>query len=142
MPVPATASSEQLRWIIEAALAQRNWTIHTRTPNTFTAQVRSQGTGERAIIQIAYRPGVVEIRPVEQKVSRQRYDRWVKILSTDILQSAAQLAKAPAPATPSTEPAAPSPPAAAPAAPPPAAAPAAPPPATAPAAPPPPARAP
>lgn len=91
VPAPTAASSEELRWAVEAALAARNWTVSHREPGAITAYVRSQGTGERAVIKIAYRPGVIDIECVKQDVSRQRYERWMQLLSSELQKNAAQL---------------------------------------------------
>ena len=100
--VPATASEEDLRWVIEAALALHNWKVVERAPGSMNAYVRSQGSGEEATIQIAYRPGAVHIRSVKSTVSRQRYDRWVHLLSIEIQKNAALLGsrRPPAPSSP------------------------------------------
>jgi hypothetical protein len=91
LPAPETASPEELRWVVEAALAAHNWTVLRRAPGSITAFVFSRGTGERAKVQISYEPGAVEIRCVKQDVSDKRYDRWVKLLSSEIRKNAAQL---------------------------------------------------
>jgi hypothetical protein len=91
VPAPESASSEELRWVIEAALAAHNWTVHQRGPGTMRAWVHSQGSGEHAVIEINYRPGVVDIRCVKQRVSRSRYDRWMQVLSSEIMKNVAQL---------------------------------------------------
>lgn len=91
VPAPESASSEELRWVIEAALAAHKWTVHERGPGTMRASVHSQGTGDHAVIEINYGPGVVDIRCVKQRVSRSRYDRWMQVLSSEIMKNAAQL---------------------------------------------------
>jgi hypothetical protein len=84
IPAPASASSEELRWVIEAALAARS--------------------GFYATIEITYRPGTVSIRCVEQQTTKARYDRWIQLLSSEIQKNAAQLAmglaRPPAPPAP------------------------------------------
>ena len=42
VPAPAPASSEELRWVIEAALAAHKWTVHRRAPGSIGASVHSQ----------------------------------------------------------------------------------------------------
>jgi hypothetical protein len=92
IPAPASASSEELRWVIEAALAARNWTVSHRAPGSITAYVLSKGSGFYATIEITYRPGTVSIRCVEQQTTKARYDRWIQLLSSEIQKNAAQLA--------------------------------------------------
>ena len=108
VPAPAAASSEDLRWVIEAALAARRWTIRERAPGAIGASVQSQGTGDHAVVEITYRPGVIDIRCVKQNVSRARYDRWIQLLSTEIVKNAAQQqmgrGRPPAPLPPSEAP--------------------------------------
>jgi len=108
VPAPPAASSEDLRWVIEAALAARRWKIHQRAPGAIGASVQSQGTGDHAVVEITYRPGAIDIRCVRQSVSRARYDRWIQLLSTEILKNAAQQqmgrGRPPAPSPPSEEP--------------------------------------
>jgi hypothetical protein len=105
MPAPAVASSEELRWAIEGALAARNWTVTERTPGAITAFVYSQATADQAVVEITYRPGVIDIRCTKQDVSRDRYDRWILLLSSEIQKNAAQLGmgRPPAPSPPSSE---------------------------------------
>jgi len=91
VPAPASASSEELRWAIEAALAAHNWTVHHRAPGTIGASVHSQGSGDHAVIEINYRPGAIDIRCLEQSVPDSRYDRWMQLLSSAILKNAAQV---------------------------------------------------
>lgn len=55
------------------------------------AWVHSQGSGEHAVIEINYRPGAIDIQCVKQRVSRSRYDRWMQVLSSEIMKNAAQL---------------------------------------------------
>ena len=90
VPAPAAASSEDLRWVVEAALAARRWTIDQRTPGAIGASVHSQGTGDRAVVEITYGPGVIDIRCVKQNVSRARYNGWIQLLTTEIVKNAAQ----------------------------------------------------
>ena len=61
VPAPASASSEELRWVIEAALAAHKWTVDKRAPGTIGAWVHSQGRGDYAVIEIDYRPGAIDI---------------------------------------------------------------------------------
>jgi len=105
MPAPAAASSEELRWAVEASLAARNWTVLKRAPGSITAFVHSRGSGEEATIEITYHPGAIKIRCVEQKVSPQRYDRWMQLLSSELQKNAAQLGmgRPPAPSPPPSE---------------------------------------
>jgi hypothetical protein len=91
VPAPASASSEELRWVIEAALAAHSWTVNRRTPGRIRAWVHSQGTGDHAVIEITYQPGVIDIRCVKQDVPKSRYDRWMQLLSADIVKNAAPL---------------------------------------------------
>jgi hypothetical protein len=91
VPAPASASSEELRWAIEAALAAHNWTVNKREPGTIGAWVQSQGSGDHAVIEINYRPGVIDIRCLKQSVPDSRYDRWMQLLSAEIVKNAAQL---------------------------------------------------
>jgi hypothetical protein len=91
MPTPAAASSEELRWVVEAALAAHNWSVRDRAPGSITAFVYSTGSGDYATIEITYRPGVIDIRCVQQDVSQQRYDRWIQLLSSEIQKNAAML---------------------------------------------------
>jgi len=88
---PAGASSEEMRWVIEAALATHNWKVVDRGANSMTASVRSAGSGDFATVQINYGPGAVDIECVKQDVSRQRYDRWIHLLSTEVKKNAALL---------------------------------------------------
>ena len=88
---PAGASSEELRWVIEAALAAHNWKVVNRAPGSMTASVYSMGSGDHATVEIKYGPGAVDIECVKQDVSRQRYDRWIHLLSTEIKKNAALL---------------------------------------------------
>ena len=106
MPAPAAASSEELRWAIEAGLAARNWTVLERAPGVIGAFVFSQSTADQAVVEITYRPGVIAIRCVKEDVSRQRYDRWIQLLSSEILKNAAQIGmgRPPAPSPPSSVP--------------------------------------
>jgi len=103
MPAPAAASSDELRWAIEAALATRNWTVSDRAAGSISAFVVSRGSGDNATIEITYKPGVIEIRCVTKDVSRERYDRWMQLLSSEIQKNAAQLGmrRPPAPSPPS-----------------------------------------
>ena len=91
IPAPATASSEQLRWAVEAGLAAHNWTVVGRKPGSIAASVYSHGNGDNATVEISYRPGVIAIRCVKQEVSPERYDRWMQILSSEIQKTAAQV---------------------------------------------------
>lgn len=91
VPTPSGASSEELRWVIEAALAAHNWKILDRGPGSMTASVYSTGSGDQATVQIKYGPGAVDIECIKQDVSRQRYDRWIHLLSTEIKKNAALL---------------------------------------------------
>ena len=91
MPAPATASSEQLRWAVEAGLAAHNWTVVGRKPGSIAASVYSHGNGDNATVEISYRPGVIAIRCVKQEVSPERYYRWMQLLSAEIQKNAAQL---------------------------------------------------
>jgi hypothetical protein len=91
VPAPAAATSEELRWAVEAALAARNWTVVEREPGAISASVHSQGSGEEATVKITYRPGVVDIRCVKQAVYPGRYDRWIRLLSSEIQKNVAQL---------------------------------------------------
>ena len=104
VPAPAAASAEELRWVIEAALAAHKWTVNKRAPGTIGAWVHSQGRGDYAVIEINYRPGVIDIRCVKQDVSKSRYDRWMQLLSADMMKNAAPLGmgtrRAPAAAPP------------------------------------------
>jgi hypothetical protein len=108
VPAPAAATSEELRWAVEAALAARNWSVVERKPGAIGAAVRSQSTGEQATVEITYRPGAVDIRCVTQTVSPGRYDRWMRLLSAEIQKNVAQLgmgtARSPAPSPPPVEP--------------------------------------
>jgi hypothetical protein len=88
---PSGASSEELRWVIEAALAEHNWKVLERAPGSMSAYVHSQGSGDEATIEITYRPGVIDIHCVKEKVSGQRYDRWIHLLSVEIQKNAALL---------------------------------------------------
>jgi hypothetical protein len=101
VPVPPAASSEELRWIIEAALAAQ---VLDRAPGSISAYVHSQGSGDDATIEITYRPGVIGVRCVKENVSPQRYDRWIHLLSTEIQKNAALLGarrpSAPSPPSP------------------------------------------
>jgi len=102
LAAPATASAEELRWAIEAALAERRWTVNQRAPGVIGAFVVSHGSGEGAAVDIAYAAGTIEIRCAQQEVSEQRYDRWVQLLSSDIQKYVAQLGmrRPPAPTPP------------------------------------------
>jgi hypothetical protein len=91
VPAPTGASSEELRWAVEGALAAHSWTVVDRTPGSITAFVFSRGTNERADVRINYRPGLIEIQCTKQQASPQRYDRWVQLLSTEIQKNAAQV---------------------------------------------------
>jgi hypothetical protein len=91
---PAGASSEELRWAVEGALATRSWTVVDRAPGSITAFVFSRGTQERADVKINYRPGVIEIQCTKQQAAPQRYDRWVQLLATEIQKNAAQVGMA------------------------------------------------
>ncbi len=91
VPAPESASSEELRWIIEAALAAHKWTVNKRAPGSIGAWVHSQGRGDYAVIEINYGPGAIDIRCVKQDVSKARYDRWMQLLSADIMKNAAQV---------------------------------------------------
>jgi len=108
LPAPLAASSEELRWAVEAGLAAHNWTVTKRAPGSITAFVYSRGSGDQATIQVAYRPGLIEIRCLEKKrVSEDRYDRWVRLLSGEIQKSVAMLGmvrRPPAPPPPSPPP--------------------------------------
>ena len=85
------ASSEELRWAVEAALAARNWTVSSRESGKIGAYVVSRGSGDHAVIEIDYRGGTIDIRCVQQQVSRDRYDRWIQLLSSEIQKQVAQL---------------------------------------------------
>jgi hypothetical protein len=100
MPAPAGASSEQLRWAVEAALAARNWTVTERAPGSITAFVLSRGSGDQATVEVTYKAGAIEIRCVKQEVSPQRYDRWMQLLSSEIQKNVAQLGMGKPPAPP------------------------------------------
>ena len=108
LSTPEAASSEELRWVVEGALATRNWIIRERAPGVITAHVRSMGSGDYAVIQVAYQPGAIEIRCVKWDVSPHRYDRWMQLLSSDIRKNVAQLgmglARPPPPPPPSSPP--------------------------------------
>jgi len=102
LPAPAAASSEELRWAIEAGLAAHNWTVTERAPGSISAYVYSRGSGDQATIKILYRPGAIEIRCVQQDVSPDRYDRWMRLLSGEIQKGTAMLGMGirPAPSPP------------------------------------------
>jgi hypothetical protein len=104
VPAPAAASTEELRWAIEGALAARNWQVVQRTPGAIDAYVHSQGSGDNALIQVTYRTGVIDIQCVKQNVSSHRYDRWMQLLSSEIQKNVAQLGmrRPPAPSPPPT----------------------------------------
>jgi hypothetical protein len=89
LPAPDSASSEELRWAVEGALAVHNWTVLERAPGSITASVFSRNTGDRTTIEVAYRPGAIVIRCTKQEVSRARYDRWIHLLSSEIQRNAA-----------------------------------------------------
>src|SRR5258708_17873964 len=81
LSAPEKADPESLRWAIEAALAQRRWTITKREPGLIRAKVASQATSQWAIVDIRYTPGVVEIVYVDQGVRWSRYDLWIVLLT-------------------------------------------------------------
>jgi hypothetical protein len=108
VPAPAAASSEELRWVVEAALAEHKWTVNRRAPGTIGAWVHSQARGDYAVIEITYKPGVIDIQCVRQDVSQARYDRWMQLLSAAIVKNAVPLGmglrRPPAPPPPSSAP--------------------------------------
>jgi hypothetical protein len=53
VPAPDSASSEELRWAIEAGLAAHNWTVHQRAPGTIRASVHSAGHGKGTTARLA-----------------------------------------------------------------------------------------
>jgi hypothetical protein len=89
LPAPQYAWPEELRWAIEAALAERRWTVMDRGPGRISAGVRSNGSGESAVVDIYYSRGSVEIRCAKQYVERSRYDRWIQLLSAEIQKDVA-----------------------------------------------------
>jgi len=86
---PERAKPEGLRWAVEAALAQRGWTVVKRDPGLIRATVTSNATGDHATVEVRYRPGAVEILYVFQDVGWSRYDRWVQLLSAELRKSVA-----------------------------------------------------
>jgi hypothetical protein len=91
LDAPEKAKPESLRWAIEAALAQRRWTITEREPGRIRAKVASQATAQHAIVDIRYGSGAVEIDYVDQGVGWSRYDRWVQLLTAELQKSVAQV---------------------------------------------------
>src|SRR4051812_29014458 len=82
--VPQGASPESLRWAVEAALSERHWNIEGRSPGRIHASVQSQGSGENATILVTYGPAGIQIFQVAAAVSPQRYDRWVRLLVSNL----------------------------------------------------------
>ena len=91
LPAPKTASSEELRWAVEAGLAAHRWVVTERGPGSISAYVYSQGSGDHASVEIEYVPGRITINCVKRQVSKQRYDRWMQLLTSEIQKSVAQL---------------------------------------------------
>ena len=91
LPAPVAASSEELRWAIEAGLAAHNWTVTERAPGAITASVYSRSSGDQATIKILYRPGAIEIRCLNLDVSADRYDRWMRLLTGEIQKGTSML---------------------------------------------------
>jgi hypothetical protein len=89
IPAPEQARPEALRWAIEAALAERRWTVMERAPGVIRAGVRSDGSGESAVVDLRYLRGAVEIRCVKMFVARGRYDRWIQLLSAEVQKEVA-----------------------------------------------------
>jgi hypothetical protein len=88
---PPHAQPESLRWAIEAALSEHNWTVFRRGPGFIEANVFSQGSAEGASIHIAYGGGTVEIECLSWHVDPQRYERWMRLLSAAINKYVAPL---------------------------------------------------
>lgn len=101
LPAPESASSEELRWAVEAGLAAHRWVVKERSPGSITAYVYSQGSGDTATVEIKYGPGKITINCVKRQVSQQRYERWMELLSSEIQKSVAQLGMGRRPPPPS-----------------------------------------
>lgn len=114
VPVPAGATSESLRWAVEAALAERHWTVDGRKPGRIRASVESHGSGDNATIAVAYGPGGIQILPIAASVSAYRYDRWMRLLVSNIRAHVAEIGMGrvvtPSPAPAADPPPAPEPP--------------------------------
>jgi hypothetical protein len=91
LPAPEQTQPDALRWSIEAALAERRWSVTTRAPGRIRAGVYSDGSGDRAVVDVFYYRGAIEIRAVDRDVSTQRYDRWIQLLSAEIQKNVALL---------------------------------------------------
>ena len=101
LPAPESATTEELRWAVEAGLAAHRWVVTERAPGSITAYVFSQGSGDTATVEIKYRPGDITINCVKRQVSKQRYDRWMQLLTSEIQKSVAQLGMGRRPPPPS-----------------------------------------
>jgi hypothetical protein len=88
---PSSASGEALSWAIEAGLAERRWITIGHSPGIVEAHIRSNGTGDYVRVEISYGAGVVTIRPVKWSIIRERYSRWMNLLSADIRKNIAQI---------------------------------------------------
>jgi hypothetical protein len=91
VPVPEGAPPESLRWAVEASLSERHWNVDSRVPGRIQASVRSNGSGEYAAIDITYGPGGIQIAPIAADVSPQRYDRWIRLLASNLNSHVAQI---------------------------------------------------
>lgn len=88
---PSAASSESLSWAIEAGLAERRWETIGHRAGIVDAHIRSHGTGDYVRVEISYGAGVVTIRPVKWSINRERYARWINLLSADVRKNLAQI---------------------------------------------------
>jgi hypothetical protein len=86
---PPQARPETLQWAIESALAEHGWTVSSRGPGFVVAGVHSEGTNEGVTIQITHGGGTIQISRLNGSVTPQRYDRWVRLLTTAINRYAA-----------------------------------------------------
>jgi hypothetical protein len=113
VPVPEGIRPESLSWVVEAALSERHWTVNRRSPGNIQASVWSQGSGENATIGIQYGPTGIQISQLAASVTAARYDRWIRLLVTNINRHIVQIGMG-RPAAPWGAPPAAAPPAAAP----------------------------
>jgi hypothetical protein len=92
LPAPENVPTQSLGFVVDSALADKGWTVLHRKPGHTRAAVISRGSGESATIDVDYRGGSIDIRCLKRTVSDERYDRWIRLLSTIIQRKLATVA--------------------------------------------------
>lgn len=96
MPIHArNLSTPEISRRIQCALSNRKWTCHQTTPNTLVCQVERRA--HAATVQIDYNQQCFSINFVdadnlryENGTIHPKYNKWVKLMETDILKAMRQ----------------------------------------------------